>query len=254
MKDVNKTTPISIANGSSVNLTASWPQTGNYTWTGTAGTTRTVSVTPPNNATTNYTVRDAFGCITDNFSVTTSPTLPVSLLTYEAKLFNKKVNITWSTATETNNDHFTIERSANGSDFNSIGIVNGAGNSSDSRSYLFTDVSPLSGTSYYRLSQTNFDARTEYLGVKRIENTSLKGFDVKTLSGYSDKLVLQINTSANGQYHLSVMDMTGRRLKDETLNLGAGTTRKEIELKPGIYIWEITNIKGDAMKQKVVVQ
>lgn len=254
IKDVNKTTNYTIPNGSPVNLTASWPQTGNYTWTGTAGTTRSVSVTPPNNATTNYTVRDAFGCITDNFNVTTSATLPVSLLSYDAKLVNSKVNITWSTATETNNSHFTIERSADGVHFNPIGTINGAGNSSDSRSYLFTDVSPLPRTSYYRLSQTNFDAHTEYMGVKRIENTSLKGFDVKILSGYSDKLVLQINTSANGYYHLSVVDMTGRKLKDESLNLGTGIFRKEIELKPGIYIWEITNLKGDTMKQKVVVQ
>jgi hypothetical protein len=68
-------------------------------------------------------------------------------------LNNNKVDITWSTATETNNKYFTIERSANGTDFVAIGTVNGAGTSSSVNNYSFVDINPLTGVSYYRLTQ-----------------------------------------------------------------------------------------------------
>ncbi|HMU47243.1 MAG TPA: metallophosphoesterase [Chitinophagaceae bacterium] len=254
MKDVNQTTNYSIPNGSSQLLTASWPKTGNYSWTNTAGTTRSVSVTPPNNSTTNYSVTDDYGCVTDQFSITTSGILPVSILSYDAYLQDKKVIVKWSTAVESNNDYFTIERSANGIDFTAIGTVDGAGNSSSLRSYTYTDQYPLLGRSFYRLSQTNFDGQTEYVGVKRIDNNDIRTFDVKTLSGYSGKLVLQINTSENGRYSIRVYDMSGRKWGDEFVNISAGITRKEINLSPGMYIWEVKNGKGEAMLQKVLIQ
>jgi len=251
MKDVNQVTNYNIPNGSSQTLTASWP--GNYSWS-TSATTRAVNVTPPNNAVTNYTVSDDFGCITDQFSVTTSGTLPVSLLTYDVRLTGNKVNTTWSTSTEVNNSFFSIERSSNGRDFIVIGNVNGAGNSTTNRTYAFTDAQPLLGTSYYRLSQTNFDGQREYMGVRRIENTSLKEFEVKTISGYAGKLILQINSSVDGVYQLSIVDMTGRKIKNEVLGINAGISTKEIYLNPGVYIWEVRNSKGDAMLQKVIVK
>ena len=254
MKDVNKTTNYTIANGSSKALTASWPQSGSYTWAPSVGTTKTVNVTPPNNAITNYTVTDAFGCVTDQFAVTTTSTLPVSLLTYNVKLADKKVNVNWSTGTEINNKYFTIERSVNGNDFNAIGTVNGAGNSTTIQSYSFVDAVPLLGNSYYRLLQTNFDSHKEYMGVRRIENISIKNFDVKALSGFTNKLVLQINSSVDGVYHLNIFDLSGKKLKDEVLKIDAGISTKEIDCKPGVYIWEVRNNNGDAIKQKVIVQ
>lgn len=256
MKDVDKTTNYNVPNGNAQTLTASWPQTGNYTWTGTgaSGTTRSINVTAPNNATTPYTVTDAFGCVTDNFTITTTGALPVKIRDYDVKLVNGKVQVTWITETEINNDHFTIERSINGRDFTPVGTVSGAGNSSVTRSYSFTDDQPLIGVSYYRLSQTDYDAHTEYLNVKRIVNDKLKDFEVKTLSGYSGRLVLQISSEIQAPYSISVTDVNGRKVKTETVNLPQGITRREYTLVPGVYIWEVKNSTGDAMFQKVVVQ
>ncbi len=253
MKDVNTTTNYNIVNGSSVNLAASWPQSGNYTWTNTAGTTRSVSVTPPNNATTNYSVTDAFGCVTDQFSVTTTGTLPVSILTYDVRLNNNKVDINWSTSTETNNKHFTIERSANGRDFTAIGTVNGAGNSSSILQYSFVDFNPLIGTSYYRLSQTNLDDHKEYLRVKQVINNTGKDFEVKAFSGGSGILSVQINSSNNSVYQLRIYDMQGRERKNEMLNCNSGVCKKEFTLEAGVFVYEVMNSKGEKISQKVLV-
>jgi hypothetical protein len=252
MKDVNKITNYNITNGSSQQLTASWPA-ASHAWS-TGASTRQVSVSPPNNSNTVYTVTDAYGCVTDQFSVTTNGTLPVSLLNYDARFLDGKVYVTWKTATETNNREFIIERSANATSFEGIGTVNGAGNSSFDRDYQFIDPSPLAGVSYYRLVQVDIDGNKQYLGVRRVENMLLKDFDVKTLSGTANRLVLQIQNSLTANFQLNVFDMSGRRVATENFRLQAGTIRKEISLNPGVYIWEIKNEKGDAMLQKVVVQ
>lgn len=254
MKDVNKNTTYNIVNGTSQDLTSSWPQSGNYTWTPSVGTGRTVSVTPSNNSTTVYQVADAFGCIQDQFTVNTSGVLPVKLKDYEVRLVNDKVLVTWTTETETNSKDFTIERSANGIDFAFVGKVNAAGNSISSVSYSFTDANPLPGTSYYRLLQTDIDARTEYMGVRKVVNTKVKDFEVKQLTEKAGKLVLQINTRSQSGYSITIVDMSGRKVKSESINLSTGISRKEYALAPGAYVWEVKNEKGDALLQKVIVQ
>ena len=130
-------------------------------------------------------------CVTDQFPVTTSATLPVNLLTYEVTLVNKKVILQWSTAAETNNRGFRIERSANGTTFTPIGSVSGSGNSV-TQFYSFVDENPLPGRSFYRLVQEDIDSRTQFLGVKRIDNNIGRTFDVKTLGSVNAKLVLQV--------------------------------------------------------------
>jgi hypothetical protein len=254
MKDVDKTTTYNIFNGNSQTLTASWP--GNYNWIlNTSGSSRSVNVTPPNNSTTPYKVTDAFGCVTDSFSVVTSGILPVSVLEYTASLMlNGTVELKWKTGTEADNDFYNVERSSNGRDYSVIGTVDGAGNSTSEKNYVFTDPNPLPGTSFYRLSQTNFNGSHEYLGVKKIENLTLKDFEAKTLYGYAGKIVLQISSVADATYYLTVFDINGRKWKDELLRVSAGFTRKEITLPPGVYIWEVKNKKGESMLQKVIVQ
>ncbi len=86
----------------------------------------------------------------------TSP-LPIELLTFEARPEEKQVDIVWATATEINNQYFTVEKSIDGFEFFEIGTIDGAGNSSEVRNYNLTDPNPTYGISYYRLRQTDYD-------------------------------------------------------------------------------------------------
>ena len=92
--------------------------------------------------------------------------LPIELLSFDAICDKGKVNLTWETASERNNDHFTIERTINGVDFETIGTVVGAGNSNQVLKYSFTDSKPLQGISYYSLKQT--DIKGEYKNLKLV--------------------------------------------------------------------------------------
>lgn len=107
--------------------------------------------------------------LTDGASFDCSITLPVSMLDFYAERRNDMVDLKWVTASETNNDFFTIERSIDGIRFNEIGTMAGAGNSNNVLSYLFIDQEPYHGIAYYRIKQTDFDGKFEYSGVVSID-------------------------------------------------------------------------------------
>ena len=97
-------------------------------------------------------------------------TLPVELTTFKARCESGKVNVEWATATELNNDYFTIERSLNAADWETVKKVDGAGNSGNTLQYIFTDEHPFRGNSYYRLKQTDFNGHPSYSEVVAVKN------------------------------------------------------------------------------------
>jgi hypothetical protein len=89
--------------------------------------------------------------------------LPIELRSFDATCDDGKINLVWETSTELNNDHFTIERNANGMNDEIVGTVAGAGNSSKTIRYSFADPKPLRGTSYYTLKQTDRNGKNKIL-------------------------------------------------------------------------------------------
>ncbi len=108
------------------------------------------------------------------FSIGNDPSspLPVELLNFNALMSNRIVNLTWQTASEQNNDFFTVERSADGFDFEPILYKDGAGNSNTLLSYSDKDLQPLEGVSYYRLKQTDFDGAYEYSDIRVVSSAT----------------------------------------------------------------------------------
>lgn len=87
--------------------------------------------------------------------------LPIELLDFSAKLVDDYVELTWVTATEINNEYFTVEKS-DGKNFRQVAIIPGAGNSTVTKYYSKIDYDPFPGVSYYRLKQTDYDGRFAY--------------------------------------------------------------------------------------------
>jgi hypothetical protein len=99
-------------------------------------------------------------------SLTSLNPLPVELLNFNAMMNNRIVDLTWQTASEHNNDFFTVERSSDGFNFEPLTYVDGAGNSNGLLNYSTQDLNPFSGFSYYRLKQTDIDGAFEYSNIR----------------------------------------------------------------------------------------
>ena len=105
--------------------------------------------------------------------------LPVKLVSFSAELNQPSVKLKWTTATETNNDFFTVQRSTDENQWTVIKKVKGAGNSNNLVSYEAYDDAPVNGTSYYRLAQTDLDGTTSYSEIKVVKNvTNGKGISI----------------------------------------------------------------------------
>ena len=88
---------------------------------------------------------------------TLTSVLPIELVSFDALCENDKVSVQWVVATQINNRYFSIERTVNGSTYELLATVNGAGTTKQIRNYSFVDNAPLKGISYYRLKQTDGD-------------------------------------------------------------------------------------------------
>ncbi len=95
--------------------------------------------------------------------------LPITLTHFSGQAQATGVELRWETATEINNDFFTVERSADGRQFEAIGHVVGAGNTHQVMRYTYTDEL-VRGTHYYRLRQTDFDGTTTVSHTLRLES------------------------------------------------------------------------------------
>jgi hypothetical protein len=89
-------------------------------------------------------------------------TIPVELTSFTALVNGNSVALSWSTATETNNFGFTIERKSNFIEWITVGFVNGKGTSVTTNNYSFTDKELPAGTYNYRLKQTDFNGTFKY--------------------------------------------------------------------------------------------
>ncbi len=102
-------------------------------------------------------------CYIDDISlISCTNILPIELLNFSALQLNNSIELAWTTATETNNDYFIIERSSDAENFTEINKVDGAGNSTKNLKYKSIDENPLNGISYYRLKQVDFDGKYSY--------------------------------------------------------------------------------------------
>ncbi len=97
----------------------------------------------------------------------TSP-LPIDLLSFDAVAKHGAVALNWQTASEINNDFFTVEKSRSANDWEVVAIVKGAGNSSSLLTYDAMDPTPYKGVSYYRLKQTDFNGDYDYSSIQAV--------------------------------------------------------------------------------------
>ena len=96
------------------------------------------------------------------FIIRINTVVPVEFTSFTANTNANAVTLNWSTATETNNSGFEIERKSTNSDWLKIGFIAGSGTTSEIRNYSFTDNSINSGSYSYRLKQIDFNGQFEY--------------------------------------------------------------------------------------------
>lgn len=186
--------------------------------------------------------------------------LPVTLTGFMAARSGSTAVLNWTTASEINNRHFVIERSADMEYFEAIGEVKGKGNSNTVSAYSFVDKNAAQvankGTLYYRLRQVDFNGSSALSDLKAV---SFNEATVATLNVYPNPFVQSVSLSIESQQesvmNVSVLDLQGRVLIDDVMAVHAGANtisfNKVGSLAQGIYMIR-TQINGMTYTQKLI--
>lgn len=179
-----------------------------------------------------------------SFSQTTP--LPIELTQFTLICNQEEVNVNWTTETEFNNDYFTIERSRDATNFENLAIVKGSGTSTSQKTYSWIDEDPLSGTCYYRLSQTNFDGSTK---IYQTQSTNCNENDKVLLYPNPFENEITITTQYSGTIEL--IDITGKVLLESSFEAGE-TTLLIDQLSPGSYVVRVRQVHGNVQNIKLL--
>jgi hypothetical protein len=173
--------------------------------------------------------------------------LPITLLSFTAVPDGNRVKLDWVTATEENNDYFTIEKSKNGIDWAEVLQKAGAGNSNTNIAYYDYDNDPYAGTSYYRLKQTDFNGQFKYSDMVPVEFASADQdiefniFPNPASSSFGDAVQFTMNTEGMDEQPIviNVLDMSGRIVATVNQRTNRSILQAELvqssNLKPGMY-------------------
>ncbi len=189
------------------------------------------------------------GGVSDGFAFTLAFNipLPIELLSFEAHVVNSIVKLKWVTASELNNDFFTVQRSIDGEKFEAIERIPGRGTTSERHTYEALDAFPILGRSYYRLSQTDFDGTTTFSNIVLVEVDRSMGGVVALYPNPIEKsktLNIQYETAAGEEILIQIFDLAGKLVQSTSVNASGGLSTLELEIESdssGTYILQVTS-------------
>ena len=205
----------------------------NLTITGLSGSTLEIRITVRNSAGSEY-------ITIDNITVQGNTPLPVELVSFKAEVKTENVLLSWTSATETNNAFYWIERSQNGSDFKELAVVTGSGTTQSSSDYQFTDFNPISPESFYRLKQTDFDGAFQYSHPRRVTLEQDERLRIRQVYQNQNQLQVILNQKPKSIYRLRLIGLSGQVILDKT------EQKQEVifpikPLAPGFYCVSLIN-------------
>ncbi len=186
----------------------------------------------------------------DDFTINVCTTLPIELIDFDVHQKNGVAGIKWTTASETNNAYFTVERSANGYEFTELKTIPGAGTSHSELHYSMIDHEPLEGISYYRLKQTDKGGSFTYSQLVYLNSASEINLNVyPNPSDGSFKVDI-----ADEVEHAEIIlfDPVGREVFKQPVQKGINEINT-IDLKKGLYQLILFRDKEKAYMTKIAI-
>jgi hypothetical protein len=201
---------------------------------GTTGTTGIGAVTA-----TGFT---GYSYITFGTKINTNP-LPIELLDFFGKCSGDSKELIWTTATETNNDYFTLERSTNGTEWSYLAKIKGAGNSNQNLSYSYSDKA--SGDDlYYRLKQTDFNGQSETFDPIVVNCSETNDENISIFPNpFQSVINISLSDFGGQKITVNIYDMFGKLIENSVHSV-SGDFDKNISLElgnlpSGVYFMEI---------------
>ena len=181
----------------------------------------------------------------DDITIAAPINLPLTLLDFSGQRTDNKVNLQWTTAQEENTASFEVQRGDNGADFSAIGLVQAAGNSTQTLHYNYTDALPAtpSPAYFYRLRMSDLDGRSTYSPVLKISGPSSALSFSAYPNPFREQLAITMEAPEADKAQLTIRDMNGQQLLRQDLSIQKGANSfplpAMVRLPAGLYLLNI---------------
>jgi hypothetical protein len=157
-------------------------------------------------------------------------TLPVELISFQGQQSGDYILLTWSTASEKNNDYFTVEKSSDGMNYIPAGKVRGAGTSHATKNYHFLDIHPSPLHNYYRLLQTDYNGTIETFSSIHVPfNGAAVSTEIKSVypNPFNDKISISFFSDSKEPVRFLMLNSEGQEVRSMVVQADAGVTTVE---------------------------
>lgn len=203
-------------------------------------------------------VEDEFGCTASlSETIICEPKLPIELISFSGEAMANGNQLKWITATEINNDYFTINTSKDGANFEKLITLEGNGNSNSAKNYSFIDRNAEDGTTYYQLLQTDFDGMVNiaaYLEITRGEKLETNHTINLYPNPVNEELTIQFSQTNYQPVNINLTNLQGHLILSKIYNVQQGVNEFQlstVSLSKGIYMIAIDN-GAEVYYQKLV--
>lgn len=178
--------------------------------------------------------------------------LPITLVDFDVKVIDEDhVSINWQTQSEQDNDYFKVMKSDDGLSWETIGEVDGAGNSSETIDYQHMDDEPHRGISYYRIGQVDLNGSINYTDVKSIQ---IEGVEI--INAYPNpsdgEITVLVNISGTYDLEVTLTSIVGQTVLYEEIKESKGLRKLTFDLdglSTGTYVLQIRASDGSSFDQ-----
>jgi hypothetical protein len=180
--------------------------------------------------------------------------LPVSFKSFTATKGSSAVSLKWTTASESNNKGFYVQRYTNGQWENVMFVATKAvnGNSQSDLNYAATDNAKISGTVQYRILQMDIDGKSKYSEIRALKGDNVAGSLLVYPNPASHGNVSIVLDNANASYNIQVIDGAGRIVKQFT---NVRNAQQISGLPRGQYVAKVIDSQsGESSVEKFIMQ
>lgn len=171
--------------------------------------------------------------------------LAIRLGEFNAKRFGTDVSLDWTSISEQNNDYFTIEESTDGVNYKEVTRMSGVGNSNSEKHYNYLHANTSSQETYYRLFQTDFDGKRNYLDTKVVPGLLKDNLTITDIYPNPAKDIVNIVVSSNelSTARLQIVDVLGKVVTlEDDIRILPGENKIQVNtssLQKGFYFLKV---------------
>ncbi len=177
--------------------------------------------------------------------------LPIELMEFNAEVSDAQINLYWKTASEINNDYFSIEKSVDAENWEAISRIEGVGNSTTEKQYKWVDENPESGVNFYRLRQVDFDGAFNFSKIVSVTFNNEVGF-INYPNPVNDQLNIEIENGSTNRF--SLFNVLGDKIIETFSTPLSRISINTSQTSSGIYYLVVENEKGKTESRKIIVQ